>query len=133
MLGVLATRLCKRICGQCKEAYHPSRQEYEELVEGYGIRYWKPLDVVYSEQLTLYRGSGCEACRRTGFKGRVPLHELLVGSEEMKQLIQSRARTTEMLAKGIGSGMVTLLQDGVHKVFQGLTTYRQVRAVATKS
>jgi len=133
MLGVLATRLCKKICAHCKEAYHPSRQEYEELSEGYGTRYWKPLDTAYNEQLTLYRGRGCEACRRTGFKGRVPLHELLVGSGEMKQLIQSKARTTDMLAKGIGSGMVTLLQDGIHKVLQGLTTYRQVRAVAVKS
>lgn len=130
MLGVLATRLCKRICVHCKEAYHPSRQEYDELVEGYGTRCWKPLDIKYSEQLTLYRGRGCEACRRTGFRGRVPLHELLVGSKEMKQLIQSRARTTDLLVKAVGSGMVTLLQDGVLKVLQGLTIYRQVRAVA---
>ena len=132
MLGVLATRLCKKICTQCKESYHPSRQEYEELVEGYGIRYWKPLDLKYSEQLTLSRGRGCDACHHTGFKGRVPLHELLTGSEEMKQLILSRARTTDMLAKAIENGMVTLLQDGIRKVFQGLTTYRQVRAVAVK-
>jgi type II secretory ATPase GspE/PulE/Tfp pilus assembly ATPase PilB-like protein len=45
MLGVLATRLCKRICSQCKDSYRPSRQEYEELVEGYGTKHWKPLDV----------------------------------------------------------------------------------------
>jgi len=132
MLGVLATRLCKRICPQCKESYCPSRQEYEELVEAYGTRYWKPLDVEYSEQLMLSRGRGCDTCHRTGFKGRVPLHELLVGTEDIKQLTQSRARTTDLLAKAVESGMVTLLQDGIQKVFQGLTTYRQVRAVATK-
>ena len=132
MLGVLATRLCKRICPQCKEAYRPSRQEYEELVEGYGTRYSKSLDVEYSEQLMLSRGRGCDSCHRTGFKGRVPLHELLVGTEDIKQLIPSRARTTDLLAKAVESGMVTLLQDGIQKVFQGLTTYRQVRAVAMK-
>jgi len=132
MLGVLATRLCKRICSQCKEPYRPSRQEYEELVEAYGTRYWKPLDVEYSEQLMLSRGRGCDTCHRTGFKGRVPLHELLVGTEDIKQLTQSRARTIDLLAKAVESGMVTLLQDGIQKVFQGLTTYRQVRAVATK-
>ena len=132
MLGVLATRLCKRICPQCKELYHPPRSEYEELIEGYGAKYWKPLEVEYGGQLTLWRGRGCEACHRSGFKGRVPLHELLVGSEQMKQLIQSKARTTDMLAKAIESGMVTLLQDGIRKVLQGLTTYRQVRAVAMK-
>lgn len=132
MLGVLATRLCKRICPQCKESYRPSRQEYEELVEAYGTRYWKPLDVEYSEQLMLSRGRGCETCHRTGFKGRVPLHELLVGTEDIKQLTQSRARTPDLLAKAVECGMVTLLQDGIQKVFQGLTTYRQVRAVAAK-
>lgn len=132
MLGVLATRLCKRICPQCKELYHPPRSEYEEIIEGYGAKYWKPLELEYGGQLTLWRGRGCEACHRSGFKGRVPLHELLVGSEQMKQLIQSKVRTTDMLAKAIESGMVTLLQDGIHKVLQGLTTYRQVRAVAMK-
>lgn len=132
MLGVLATRLCKRICTQCKESYHPSRQEYEELVEGYGISYWKRLNVEYNEQLTLSRGRGCEVCRRTGFKGRVPLHELLVGSEEIKSLIQSKARTVEMLNIAMGQGMTTLVQDGIRKVLLGVTTYRQVRAVATK-
>jgi len=132
MLGVLATRLCKRICTQCKESYHPSRQEYEELVEGYGISYWKRLNVEYNEQLTLSRGRGCEVCRRTGFKGRVPLHELLVGSEEIKSLIQSKARTVEMLNIAMRHGMTTLVQDGIRKVLLGVTTYRQVRAVATK-
>ena len=132
MLGVLATRLCKRICSHCKESYRPAPQEYEELVEGYGTKHWKPLDVKYSEQLMLYRGRGCEVCRRTGFKGRVPLHELLVGTEDIKQLTQSRVRTTDLLARAIDNGMVTLLQDGIQKVFLGLTTYRQVRAVATK-
>lgn len=53
MLGVLATRLCKGICTQCMESYHPSRQEYEELVEGYGIRYWKRLNLEYNDKLTL--------------------------------------------------------------------------------
>jgi type II secretory ATPase GspE/PulE/Tfp pilus assembly ATPase PilB-like protein len=130
MLGVLATRLCKRICTQCNEAYHPTAQEYEEVVEGYGTKSCRPLDVTYNEKFMLYRGRGCETCHRTGFKGRVPLHELLLASEEMKQLILSKARTTDMLAKAVEGGMVTLLQDGIQKVLQGLTTYRQVRAVA---
>ena len=132
MLGVLATRLCKRICTQCKEPYHPSRHEYDELVEAYGSRYWESLNLEYKEQLTLSQGRGCEACRRTGFKGRVPLHELLVGSEEIKSLIQSKARTVDMLNLAMRDGMTTLVQDGIRKVLLGVTTYRQVRAVATK-
>jgi type II secretory ATPase GspE/PulE/Tfp pilus assembly ATPase PilB-like protein len=62
----------------------------------------------------------------------VALHELLVGSEEIKNLIQSRARTSEILNIAMRDGMVTLLQDGIQKVLKGLTTYRQVRAVAVK-
>ena len=132
MLGVLAMRLCKRICSHCKEEYHPAQQEYDELVQGYGAKYWERLGITYSDDLMLYRGKGCEVCNQTGFKGRVALHELLVGSEEIKNLIQSRARTAEILSVAMQDGMVTLLQDGIQKALQGLTTYRQVRAVAVK-
>lgn len=132
MLGVLAMRLCKRICSHCKETYHPTPQEYEELVQGYGARYWDKLGVMYTDDLTLYRGNGCDACNHSGFKGRVALHELLVGSEEIKNLIQAKARTAEILSVAMRDGMVTLLQNGIQKVLKGLTTYRQVRAVAIK-
>ena len=132
MLGVLAQRLCKRICTQCKEAYHPSRQEYDELVQGYGTQDWPTVGIEYTADWSLYRGRGCEACNRTGFKGRIPLHELLRGSEEMKRLIQSRARTAEMLSLAMKEGMSTLVQDGIQKVLRGETTYRQIRAVAMK-
>jgi type II secretory ATPase GspE/PulE/Tfp pilus assembly ATPase PilB-like protein len=60
------------------------------------------------------------------------LHELLVGMDDIKHLIQSRARTADILTRAIESGMVTLLQDGILKTLQGLTIYRQVRAVALK-
>jgi type II secretory ATPase GspE/PulE/Tfp pilus assembly ATPase PilB-like protein len=132
MLGVLAQRLCKRICTQCKEIYHPTRSEYDELVQGYGAHDWSRLGIEYSAEWGLYRGRGCEACNRTGFKGRVPLHELLLPLEEIKQLIQTRSRTAEILTLAMKEGMSTLIQDGIQKALQGLTTYRQVRAVAMK-
>lgn len=132
MLGVLAQRLCKRICDECKRAYHPTRQEYDELVQGYGAGYWENLDIAYTDGWTLYRGHGCEVCNHTGFKGRVPIHELLIGSDDIKNLIQSRARMAEILNVAMRGGMITLMQDGIQKVLQGLTTYRQVRAVAVK-
>jgi len=132
MLGVLAQRLCKRICTQCKEAYHPSRQEYDELVQGYGLREWEQRGTADAMSMMLYRGRECDLCNRTGFKGRVPLHEILVGSEEMKNRIQSKARTVEVLSVAMREGMITLVQDGIQKVLQGLTTYRQVCSVAMK-
>jgi type II secretory ATPase GspE/PulE/Tfp pilus assembly ATPase PilB-like protein len=130
MLGVLATRLCKRICAACQESYRPSLEEYEELLEGQSMA--AGILVPEYDQLLLSRGRGCEQCHRSGFRGRVPLHELLVGTDGMKQLIQSRARTSDMLGAAIHHGMQTLLGDGIRKVIQGVTTYRQVRAVAAK-
>jgi len=132
MLGVLAQRLCKRICTRCKEAYHPRRQEYDELAQGYGAQAWPTLGVEYRADWRLYRGRGCESCNQTGFKGRIPLHELLRGSEEMKQHIQSRAKTADMFSLAMKEGMSTLVQDGIRKVLRGETTYRQVRVVAIK-
>jgi type II secretory ATPase GspE/PulE/Tfp pilus assembly ATPase PilB-like protein len=132
MLGVLAQRLCKRICIQCKEAYHPSQQEYDELVQGYGTQDWSTVGIEYTADWSLYRGRGCETCNRTGFKGRVSLHELLLPSEHMKHLIQTRSQTAQMMTLATKEGMVTLVQDGIRKALQGLTTYRQVRAVAMK-
>jgi type II secretory ATPase GspE/PulE/Tfp pilus assembly ATPase PilB-like protein len=130
MLGVVAKRLCKRLCEQCKEAYHPTRQEYDELVQGYGTTYWDRTGVAYTDEWILYRGRGCEFCNKSGFKGRIPLHELLIGSPEIKSLIQSKARTAEILEAAMRAGMSTLVQDGIHKVLRGLTSYRQVRMVA---
>src|SRR5947199_10559025 len=132
MLGVLAQRLCKRICLHCKEAYRPSRAEYEELVYGYGAEYWTRLGIEFGDAFRLFRGRGCEVCNHTGFKGRIALHELLLGTEEMKTLIQSRARTNQMLKLALEEGMTTLVQDGIEKALQGHTTYKQVKAVAIK-
>jgi type II secretory ATPase GspE/PulE/Tfp pilus assembly ATPase PilB-like protein len=132
MLGVLAMRLCKRICQDCREAYEPTDEEYKELMTGYGTSEWPKLIEEYNIPFQLYRGRGCASCAHTGFKGRVPLHELMVGSEAIQSLIQGRARTAELLHAARREGMTTLIQDGIRKVVQGLTTYKQVRAVVVK-
>jgi type II secretory ATPase GspE/PulE/Tfp pilus assembly ATPase PilB-like protein len=132
MLGVLAQRLCKRLCVHCKEAYHPTPQEYNELVQGYGVSEWDRLGETYTEHFALYKEKGCETCNGTGFKGRVPLHELLQATEDLKSLIQSQTQTTGLRELARKEGMVTLVQDGIRKTLKGITTFRQVRAVATK-
>jgi len=132
MLGVLAMRLCKRICSSCREAYHPTCGEYDELVQAYGASDWECVQGAHDPGLTLFRGQGCDACNQTGYRGRVPIHELMVVSDPMKALIQTRARTGELMALAKNEGMRTLVQDGIEKVLQGLTTYKQVRAVAIK-
>lgn len=132
ILGVIAKRLCKRICVHCKQAYHPPVQEYDKLARAYGTNSWEALGVSYHDDFQLYRGKGCETCNQTGLKGRVALHELLCGSDELRNLIQNRAKTAEMLSLAIKEGMITLVQDGIGKVLAGVTTYDQVRAVAMK-
>jgi type II secretory ATPase GspE/PulE/Tfp pilus assembly ATPase PilB-like protein len=101
-------------------------------VHGYGTYAWKALGLDYRDDFQLYRGRGCEACNHTGLKGRIALHELLRGSDELRNLIQTRAKTSEMQSLAAKEGMVTLVQDGIQKVLAGLTTYEQVRAVAMK-
>jgi type II secretory ATPase GspE/PulE/Tfp pilus assembly ATPase PilB-like protein len=132
MLGVLAQRLTRRICKDCKEQYVGTAIEYEEIRQGYGPEHWDKLGIPQDNTFRLTRGKGCETCNRTGFKGRVALHELLLGSDRLKRMIQTKARTEEMLQAAIQDGMTTLMQDGVQKVLLGQTTFKEVKAVAIK-
>jgi type II secretory ATPase GspE/PulE/Tfp pilus assembly ATPase PilB-like protein len=132
MLGVLAQRLTRRICKDCKEQYIGTPEEYEEIRQGYGPEHWDKLGIPQDNTFRLARGKGCETCNRTGFKGRVALHELLLGSDKLKRMIQMKSRTEEMLKAGIEEGMTTLMQDGVQKTLLGHTTFKEVKAVAIK-
>ncbi len=132
MLGVLAQRLTRRICKDCKEQYVGTAIEYEEIRQGYGPEHWDKLGIPQDNTFRLARGKGCETCNRTGFKGRVALHELLLGSDNVKRMIQAKAKTEEMLQAAIQEGMTTLMQDGVQKALLGQTTFKEVKAVAIK-
>jgi type II secretory ATPase GspE/PulE/Tfp pilus assembly ATPase PilB-like protein len=130
MLGILAQRLVKRLCEGCKESYRPTAEQYEEVVQAYGAEEWERLGIKNDDAFTLYRGRGCEKCGRSGYKGRAAIHELLVTSGEIKRLIQTRARATDVLAVAKTDGMTTLLQDGISKALAGVTDVKQVKAVA---
>ncbi len=132
MLGVLAQRLARRVCKDCKEQYVGTKEEYEEIRQGYGPEHWDKLGIPQDNTFRLPRGKGCENCNRTGFKGRVALHELLLGTDSLKRLIQTKAKTEEMVKAAIEDGMTTLMQDGIQKCLQGLTTFKEVKAVAIK-
>lgn len=133
MLGVLAQRLAKRLCKECKEKYHPPKEEYDELVNAYGKEWWEKNKMPpYDDTFMLYRPKGCDTCNRSGFKGRVGLHELMIGTDAIKKLIQTKAKTEEMVHQAMLDGMTTLVQDGIDKIIQGLTTFKEVKAVAMK-
>jgi len=132
MLGVLAQRLTRRICKDCTEQYVGTPAEFEEIRQGYGPEYWDKLGIPQDNTFRLARGKGCETCKHTGFKGRVAIHELLLGSDNLKRMVQTKARTEEMLKAAIEEGMTTLMQDGVQKTLLGHTTFKEVKAVAIK-
>jgi len=132
LLCVLAQRLVKRLCVECKEEYHPTQDEFDGVAEGYGREQLAALGVEYDSDFVLYRGKGCGNCNNTGYRGRAGIHELLVASDEMKKLIQTKARVAEMLGVAKAAGMTTLMQDGILKSLEGLTDFRQVKAVAIK-
>src|SRR5437667_10333662 len=132
LLGVLAQRLVKRLCRECRTEYRPDRAEFDELAEAYGKDAFSQLGCTYDEGFVLYRSKGCVSCAKSGYRGRAAIHELLIASDEMKRLIQTKARVAEMLALARVEGMTTLVQDGVLKSLQGLTDFRQVKAVAIK-
>ncbi|MDP1635151.1 MAG: secretion system protein E, partial [Gallionellaceae bacterium] len=83
-------------------------------------------------QITLYEKVGCDKCSGTGYRGRVGLHELLIGTDPVKKAIQEHARVAELLAIALEEGMRTLKQDGSEKVLSGITDIHQVRAVCIK-
>lgn len=151
LLGILAQRLAKRLCGKCKKPHEASPEEIQSLIVEYAMELrntvtWKKdakaaeaklLDdwiTNYGEngKLIIHDPVGCEVCGGSGYKGRVGLHELLVGTDALKKNIQEHARVAEMVATALEDGMRTLKQDGIEKVLMGITDMKQVRAVCIK-
>ena len=134
ILGILAQRLARTLCEKCKEAYPPTKEEYDELLREYGDdeTFEKNVNIPYSDELTLYRPTGCERCHGTGYLGRCAIHELLIGTDPMKQLIQERASVENVRNLAVKEGMTTLKQDGVSKIFGGKLDLLQVRKVCIK-
>lgn len=83
-------------------------------------------------QLKFHRAVGCAKCNKTGYKGRIGLHELMIADEPAKKLIQERARVAELFSRVVNSGMRTLKMDGMEKVLMGLTDLKMVRSVCVK-
>jgi type II secretory ATPase GspE/PulE/Tfp pilus assembly ATPase PilB-like protein len=126
LLGILAQRLVKTLCKKCKEAYHPTDEEYKEIVRVYGKKLFDKLNVPGAKNLNLYRSKGCDSCENSGYKGRMGIHELLINTDANKRLILKRATIETIRENAISEGMRTLLQDGISKAIIGLTDLKQV-------
>lgn len=150
LLGILAQRLAKKLC-DCKEPYNPGTSEVNSFISEYAqelrnTKAWKAdfsgeAQKLYEEwvvnygedgKLRFYKPVGCDKCNKTGYKGRLGLHELLIADDNIKKLVQERARVAEIFAAAVESGMRTLKMDGMEKIMLGMTDLKQVRQVCIK-
>ena len=151
LLGVLAQRLVRRLCTQCRVAREATVEEEEELLRDYlhvmdsmanapshedVLADWRQRfgstavdgSCASSGRLTLYRSPGCEHCNGTGLRGRAGIHELMMVTRQLRHLIQTGTRADDLQRQALADGMRTLRQDGIEKVLAGVTTIEEVRA-----
>lgn len=114
--GVLAQRLVRRVCRECRQLHAPTAAELAALKQ-------TPEQL---EGATFMRGQGCPACAGTGYRGRLGIFELLDLSDEFSQLIHERAPPARLQARAVGLGMRTMREDGARKAIAGLTTIEEV-------
>lgn len=115
VIGVLSQRLAARICDKCKEAYYPPREVL--------LKYFKLEGLT---DVPFFRGRGCPNCRGTGFRGRVAFHELVLITEEIRQMISDRRSVQEIATAANKVGYRPLRYDGLNKVLIGLTTIEEI-------
>jgi type IV pilus assembly protein PilB len=121
--GIVSQRLIRRLCVKCKEEETTLSQEYldsvgftwDEEVEGGPVTFYKPV--------------GCKLCNRTGYKGRLAIHEVLLMSDELEEAVIKGAKALQLASMAREDGMVTLKEDGYHKAAQGLTTIQEILRV----
>ncbi|MEW6762971.1 MAG: GspE/PulE family protein [Pseudomonadota bacterium] len=151
LLGILAQRLARRLCTACRQAYHPGQEEVDALLAEYCedlrgtasfrdhpdaararvLDGWKTRHADKSGRFTLYRPVGCEECNK-GYRGRIGLHELMLGTEQVKRLLVEHSRVSALLGAALEDGMLTLRMDGIEKVLAGHTDIKMVRAVCIR-
>lgn len=133
ILCILAQRLVRVLCPECKEPYHPDKTEYDQLVREYGAEVFNAqIGVDYTDDLILYRRVGCHHCNNVGYFGRTAITELLMGTDTIKQQIQTRQRVDTIRQTAVAEGMTTLKQEGITKVFEGVCDLMEVRKVTIR-
>ncbi len=121
--AVVAQRLVRKVCADCRRAYAPDMN----FLQGLDF----PLHRLLSEKM--YETVGCEVCRQTGFRGRIGLYEVLPITEQVETLIVSRSASSDIKAVAVSQGMRTLRQDGWDKMFAGMTTLEEVLRASEES
>ena len=124
IVGILAQRLVRRICPDCRKSYLPHPEQLREL----GIT-----EKNFSKiKRSFYRGEGCDKCRQTGYRGRIGIHELLKITEGLKNTILKSSDSTTIKKQGLKEKMITLRRDGVNKILHGLTTVEEILSITSE-
>lgn len=152
LIGILAQRLAKTLCPNCKRSYQPDQKELQHLAHEY-VKDLLPVEFSEAEQqpyidelieqwrgsyanrrgdITLHKPTGCNECNDTGYRGRIGLHELMIATPKIKQQILSRTPAAEVHREALQAGMRTLKQDGIEKILQGYLDLPHVRAVCIR-
>jgi len=118
--AVLAQRLVRCVCSNCREQYQPKPEELNALN-------LKEEDL---SEATFYKGKGCPKCNDSGYKGRIGIFELLIMDDTLREMIFERKSSAEIKSKAVELGMKTLREDGKQKVLKGITTIGEVVRVA---
>ena len=144
LLAVLAQRLVRRLCGECRSSRPATEEEIDELLADYLNAFGDEATPALREatlrgwierfgrdgRLQHFHAPGCAHCGNTGFRGRAGVHELMVVSRALRRLIQTGARAEALQETALREGMRTLRQDGIEKVWAGVTTTDEVRAIS---
>lgn len=117
VIGVLAQRLVRTICPECREKYVPTKEELKDV------------GIVSSEKMEFQKGKGCAKCMNTGYKGRIGIYELMVPEDKIRNAIISKSSSDEIRKLAVANGMTTLKEDGIQKIKKGLTTVEEVLRV----
>jgi type IV pilus assembly protein PilB len=118
VIGVMAQRLVRVICPDCKEAYTPPVEAFRRLNLAMDL-----------ESVTFYRGRGCEKCLHTGYRGRTAVFELMAINDHIRELILRKAPSHAIRQEALEAGMVTLRQDAMQKILEGITTMEEALRV----
>jgi len=125
--GVLAQRLVRTLCRNCKEAYEPAASEIETLKPIIEMR--KAAGIEVPPELKLFRGRGCPSCRESGYRGRTVIFELIVLTEETRKLVLNQASAGTIAEAAQAQGMMSMFDTGLQKVLDGETTIEEVMRV----
>jgi type II secretory ATPase GspE/PulE/Tfp pilus assembly ATPase PilB-like protein len=132
LICIMAQRLVRTLCSKCKTSYAPDADEFQDLVKSYGAAWWDKTGIKHTPEFKLGKPVGCDDCAMTGYRGRMGIHELIMTTPALREMVQNKAPIANIHEQAMKDGMTTLLQDGVIKACQGLTTLAQVRTVCMK-